>query len=101
MGISQGNLLAELKDKREEILRIARLRGAGNIRIFGSWARGEGDEASDIDLLVDLEPGRSLLDLGGLWWDLHLLLSRNVDVITEKSMRPRARERALKEAVPL
>lgn len=70
-------------------------------RIFGSWARGEGDEASDIDLLVDLEPGRSLLDLGGLWWDLNLLLSRNVDVITEKSMRPRARERALKEAVPL
>ncbi|MCX5977539.1 MAG: nucleotidyltransferase family protein [Coprothermobacterota bacterium] len=101
MDFSGSNLLIELKEKREEIIRIARLRGAGNIRIFGSWARGEGDEASDIDLLVDLEPGRSLLDLGGLWWDLNLLLSRNVDVITEKSMRPRARERALKEAVPL
>ena len=101
MGISGSNLLIELKEKREEIIRIARLRGAGNIRIFGSWARGEGDEASDIDLLVDLEPGRSLLDLGGLWWDLNLLLSRKVDVITEKSKRPRARERALKEAVPL
>ena len=101
MGISGSNLLIELKEKREEIIRIARLRGAGNIRIFGSWARGEGDEASDIDLLVDLEPGRSLLDLGGLWWDLNLLLSRKVDVITEKSMRPRARGRALKEAVPL
>ena len=101
MDFSGSNLLIELKEKREEIIRIAHLRGAGNIRIFGSLARGEGDEASDIDLLVDLEPGRSLLDLGGLWWDLNLLLSRKVDVITEKSMRPRARERALKEAVPL
>ncbi len=59
-----------LREKREDILRIAREHGAHNVRIFGSVARGEDDEQSDIDLLVDLESGRSLLDLGGLLMDL-------------------------------
>ncbi|TMC82834.1 MAG: nucleotidyltransferase, partial [Chloroflexi bacterium] len=59
-----------LQEKREDILRIAIKRGASNVRIFGSIARGEADAESDIDLLVDLEPGRSLFDLGGLLMDL-------------------------------
>lgn len=64
-------------------------------------ARGQADAESDLDVLVDLEPGRSLLDLGGLLADLQELLGREVDVITEKGLRSRFRERVLKEAVPL
>ena len=90
-----------LEAKREEILRVAAKRGARNVRIFGSVARGEADEASDIDILVDLEPGRSLLDLGGLWSELNELLGRKVEVVTEKGLRERIRDRVLREAVPL
>jgi uncharacterized protein len=90
-----------LQEKREDILRIATRRGASNIRIFGSIARGEADSKSDIDLLVDLEPGRSLFDLGGLLMDLQDLLGHKVDVVTERGLRERIRERVLKEAIPL
>jgi hypothetical protein len=90
-----------LEAKRDEILRVAAKRGARNVRIFGSVARGEADEASDIDILVDLEPGRSLLDLGGLWSELNELLGRKVEVVTEKGLRERIRDRVLREAVPL
>jgi uncharacterized protein len=90
-----------LREKREEIINIARQHGAGNIRIFGSVARGEADEKSDLDLLVDMEPDRSLLDLGGLWHDLNDRLGITVDVFTESSLKGRIRERAVKEAVPL
>ena len=71
------------------------------MRVFGSVARGEADDQSDIDLLVEMEPGRSLLDLGGLLIDLQDLLGRKVDVATEKGLRERVRERILKQAVPL
>ncbi len=90
-----------LQEKREDILRIATRRGASNIRVFGSVARGEADSKSDIDLLVDLEPGRSLFDLGGLLMDLQDLLGHKVDVVTERGLRERIRERVLKEAIPL
>jgi len=90
-----------LKEKREEILRIAEKRGARNVRVFGSVARGEADEKSDIDLLVEMEPGRSLLDLGGLYHDLNELLGVKVDVVSEKGLRQRIRQRVLDEAVPL
>jgi hypothetical protein len=90
-----------LKEKREEILRIAAKHGARNIRIFGSVARGESDEKSDIDFLVDMEPGRSLLDLGGLLMDLQELLGCEVDVITENGLKKRIKERVLNEAVAL
>ena len=90
-----------LHEKREDILRVASRRGASNVRVFGSVARGEDDAKSDIDLLVDLEPGRSLFDLGGLLMDLQDLLGRNVDVVTERGLRERIRERVLKEAIPL
>lgn len=90
-----------LKTKREDILRVAADYGAYNVRVFGSVARGEADSESDIDLLVNMEPGRSLLDLGGLLMDLQDLLGCNVDVVTERGLRDRIRERVLKEAIPL
>ena len=90
-----------LHEKREDILRVASKRGASNVRVFGSVARGEDDAKSDIDLLVDLEPGRSLFDLGGLLMDLQSLLGHEVDVVTERGLRERIRERVLKEAIPL
>jgi len=90
-----------LKEKRQEIILLAARHGATNVRVFGSVARGEADAASDLDVLVDLEPGRSLLDLGGLLMDLQHLLGREVDVVTEKGLRARIRERVLSEAVPL
>jgi predicted nucleotidyltransferase len=90
-----------LKNKRKDILHIASKYGARNVRIFGSLARGEAREDSDIDFLVDMESGRSLFDLGGLLMDLQNLLSQKVDVVTEKGLRPRIRDRVLKEALPL
>lgn len=90
-----------LKSKRQEILATAARHGARNVRIFGSVARGEADEASDIDLIVEFEPSRSLLDHAGLWLELQELLGRKVDVVSERGIKPRIRERVLKEAVPL
>ena len=90
-----------LQEKREDILRIATKRGAINVRVFGSVARGEADSESDIDLLVDLEPGRSLFDLGGLLMDLQDLLGHKVGVVTERGLRERIRERVLREAKSL
>lgn len=90
-----------LKTKREEILRLAARRGASNIRVFGSVARGDAHPESDIDFLVALEPGRSLFDLGGLLSDLQQLLGRPVDVVTEAGLRARIRDRVLAEARPL
>lgn len=90
-----------LKQKRDEILRIATLHGARNVRVFGSVARGDADERSDIDLLVDMESNRSLLDLGGLWHDLHEFLKRDIDIVTEQGLRESIRNRILKEAKPL
>jgi uncharacterized protein len=90
-----------LKEKREEILRIAASHGARNVRIFGSVARGEADETSDIDFLVDMESDRSLLDVGALLSDLRELLGRKVDVVSEKGVYWLLRRRILKEAKPL
>ena len=90
-----------IKTKREDILRTAAKYGAYNVRVFGSVARGEAGEKSDIDLLVDMEAGRSLLDLSGLLIDLEDLLGCNVDVVTERGLRDRIRERVLREAVTL
>ncbi len=92
---------ALLKEKREEVLRIAARHGARNIRVFGSVARGEAGPESDLDLLVEMEPGRSLLDMGGLLMDLQDLLGCRVDVVTEKGLRERIRDKVLKDAVPL
>ncbi|HEX5759883.1 MAG TPA: nucleotidyltransferase family protein [Thermoanaerobaculia bacterium] len=90
-----------LRKYRAEILDLAKRHGAGNVRVFGSWARGEGAETSDLDLLVTLAEGTSLLDLVGLKQDLEDLVHRPVDVVTERSLSPYLRERVLSEAVPL
>ncbi len=92
---------ATLKAKRAEILRVAALHGAHNVRVFGSMARGDAGPDSDIDILVELEPMRSLLDLSGLLLDLQDLLHRKVDVVTENSLHWYIRDRVLHEAVPL
>jgi predicted nucleotidyltransferase len=90
-----------LKSKRQQILRAAERHGARNVRVFGSAARCESDAASDVDFLVELDAGRSLFDLGGLLVELQELLGCRVDVVTEKGLRARIRERVLREAVPL
>ncbi|MGH7165230.1 MAG: nucleotidyltransferase family protein [Nitrospiraceae bacterium] len=92
---------ALLKEKREEVLKIAARHGARNVRIFGSVARGEADRESDVDFLVEMDTGRSLFDLGGLLADLEALLGCKVDVVTEKGLKDRIRERVLREAVPV
>lgn len=95
------NLRDMLEMRRDEIIKVATMHGARNIRVFGSVARGEADEKSDVDFLVDLESGRSLLDLGGLLMDLKDVLGRDVDVVTERGLNPRIRDRVLREAVAL
>jgi len=90
-----------LKSKREEILRLAAKYGARNVRIFGSVARGEDEGGSDVDFLVEMEQGRSFLDLVGLWQDLQELLGREVDVITDGGVSPYLRDQIYTEAIPL
>lgn len=90
-----------LEEKREEILSIASEHGARDVRVFGSVARKEADRESDIDFLVELEPGRSLLDLGGLQMGLESLLGCRVDVVTVGGLKSRIRERVLREAMPV
>ncbi|HEY1204372.1 MAG TPA: nucleotidyltransferase family protein [Bryobacteraceae bacterium] len=96
--VSLGTLRAE---RREEILRLAERRGAHNLRVFGSVARGEAGEDGDLDLLVAWEPGRSLLDHSGLVQDLQELLGMKVHVGTERSLHWYVRDRILREATPL
>lgn len=91
----------ELRRHRRELIEAARAHGARNLRVFGSVARGEDTPDSDIDLLVDLAPGRTLLDLAGLREDASEILKAPVDVAIEAILKPRAREHALREAVPL
>ncbi|SPF31717.1 conserved hypothetical protein [Candidatus Sulfopaludibacter sp. SbA4] len=95
------NLDTLVGERREEILRLAARRGAHSLRVFGSVARGEANENSDLDLLVAWEPGRSLLDHAGLVQDLQELLGMRVHVGTEKSLHWYVRDRILREATPL
>lgn len=90
-----------LKEKREEILRIAARHGARNVRVFGSVSRGEADEDSDIDLLVSFDPETGLLQHAALIRELRALLGRPVDVVDDDGLRPRMRDRVLNEATPL
>jgi len=90
-----------LKEKRGQIFTIARQYGARNVRIFGSIARGEGKRDSDLDVLVDLEPGRSLLDIIAIKQDLEDLLNTKVDVVTEAAVSPYIREEVLRQAISL
>ena len=97
--MSKRDLIAK---NRDAILALASKHGATNVRVFGSVARGEDDETSDIDVLVTMEPGRSLMDMGGLLMDLRDLLGCTVDVISEhRDMRPNFRDNVLRDAVPV
>lgn len=82
-----------IQRKRQRLLMVVARDGARNLRVFGSVARGEADAASDLDLLVDVEPGRSLIDLGALLVDLEAEVGTRVDVVTEAGLRPALRER--------
>jgi len=90
-----------LQSKRQEILNLAARHGARNVRAFGSVARGEAGAQSDVDLLVDMEDGRSLLDIVAFWQAVEELLGCRVDVITDGGINPYLRERIYAEAVPL
>ena len=92
---------AIITNHREQILSLAAKYGASDVRVFGSFARGTADENSDVDFLVNLASGRSLFDLGGLLYELQQLIGRRVDVVTPAGLRPRIRERVLREAVPI
>jgi predicted nucleotidyltransferase len=90
-----------LKPKRQEILAIAARHGAHNLRFFGSVARGEAGPESDLDILVEMEPEKSLLDHVALKQDLEDLLQRKVDVVRERALHWYIRDRVLAEATPL
>jgi predicted nucleotidyltransferase len=102
MGTASAQLdLHRLRARRDEILGYAAEHGARNVRVFGSIARGEPGAGSDVDLLVEMESGRSLIDLVGLWQDLEDLLGTHVDVLSEGGVSPFLRERIYADAVPL
>lgn len=95
------NLGELVQEKRQDILRAAAQRGARNVRLFGSVARGESTTGSDVDFLVELDPDRSLFDLAHLIVDLEDLLGCKVDVVTEDAIYWLLRRRILREARPL
>jgi uncharacterized protein len=90
-----------LQSKRKKILQIAARHGARKVRVFGSVARGEARSGSDVDFLVDMEEGRSLLDHAALILDLERLLKCPVDVASERGLRPPLRREVLKDAINL
>jgi uncharacterized protein len=90
-----------IRKSRDQIFDLAVKHGASNIRIFGSVARGDYSEGSDIDFLVDFKPGVGLLEWSAFWLDLEDLLGCDIDVATEKSLKKRYREKVMKEARPI
>jgi len=90
-----------LKEKAAQIRPLARAHGVVRLRVFGSYASGVAREASDLDLLVDLEPERDLLDLAGFKLDLEDLLGCKVDVVTEAALSPHLRDHILSQTKPL
>jgi predicted nucleotidyltransferase len=90
-----------LSEKREQILAVAARYGARNVRVFRSVARGDADENSDVDFIVEFDESSSLMDHAAMMLELEALLGRRVDIAPEKCLRPRVRERVMQEAVPL
>ena len=90
-----------LRTQRDAVLQIAAKHGAENLRIFGSVARAEDTEQSDIDLLVTMQENRSLLDLAALKDALEALLHRSTDIVTERGLHPLIRQEILSESRPL
>ena len=95
------NTLSVLQSKRAEILALAAKHGASNVRLFGSVVRGEDQEDSDVDLLVDMQATRSLFDLIGLQQDIEKILGKKVDVLTPNGINRYLKDRILGEAAPL
>ena len=89
------------QEKRAAILHLAEVHGARNVRVFGSVATGDARQDSDVDFLVDLEPGRTLFDLAAFLGDLRDLLGNKVDVVESRSIHPFIRDRVLAEPVGL
>lgn len=99
--VKRGWTLADLRSKRDAILRLAAQRGATNVRVFGSVARGEARQTSDIDFLVDFREDTTIWDVIGLWQDLGDLLECDVDVVTEAALKRQIKPHVLKDAVSL
>jgi predicted nucleotidyltransferase len=95
------NEFRAVQQKKQEILAVAHAHGLLNVRVFGSVVRGEDTPQSDVDLLVDLDKGRTLLDMGGALIKLQELLGRKVDIVTERGLHWYLRDKILKEARPL
>jgi predicted nucleotidyltransferase len=93
--------LESLRQYRREILDAAARHGVRDVRVFGSMARGDDHENSDIDFLVDVEPGRTLLDVIAFEQDVQQLLGRNVEVLTDGGLSPYLQQRILAEAASL
>ena len=93
--------IEELKEKRDQILTIAERHGAQRVQVFGSSARGESGRESDVDFLIELEPGRTLLDIIAMKQDLEDLLQRKVDVVTEGAVSPYLRDEIVSQAISL
>ncbi len=91
----------KLQRQRPQLMAIAHRHGATNVRVFGSVVRGEDTETSDVDFLVDMQEGRSLLDLVGLQQDFEQFLGQRIDVLTERGLNRYLKERILTEARPL
>lgn len=90
-----------LRQHRDQILEFAKKRGAQNVRVFGSFARGEEKKESDLDLLVCMQDGRDLLDMIAFIEDIKNTIGRDVDVIDERGLRPYVKDKVLSEAVAL
>lgn len=94
--------LEELRSHyRNRIIEIVEKRGARNVRVFGSVARGDQGPDSDVDIAVDFMPGRSLLDLTGLWLDLEEALGEKVDVVSSRGLKPRMEREIMRDAIAL
>jgi hypothetical protein len=93
--------LETIRRYRREILDAAARHGARNVRVFGSVARGDDDEGSDVDVLIDVEPGRTLLDVIAFEQELQQLLGRKVEVLTDGGLSPYLQQRILAEAASL
>jgi len=97
----EGTFVTLSTESKEALKQLALRHGAYNVRLFGSVARGESRLSSDVDLLVEMHPNRTLFDLVGFWQDAEDLLGCKVDVVSERGLSPYLRDRILQEAVPL
>jgi uncharacterized protein len=93
--------MEELREKRDEILRLAEKRGAFNLRVFGSVARGDARPDSDVDIMAEWRESTSIFDVAGLWAELQELLERKVDLVSTKGLKDYVRPSAIRDAIDL